>query len=406
MPRRSPDAKHRQRPLGPPHRWGGTGPGGSAGGERIPGTERAPPPNGLDERGLYRRGGRLDDERDVSANPPKKASAPQWSERAGSGFSPRSPRSTLGSCWRWVSGRPAVCWGGTSRSPLLAGLPREWEGRWLVPSIHPASVLRHGNEMTALQTACDVAMNLVGGREPPFGIRGRPPYEVLEPTPRNSTGGVHESPSLPEGTCSGATSKRRGSTPESIRSCPWAVVREEQGHHPPRRGTVGEVRMFVCCWRAAFPLRLAQRSIRRGLPPQAGVRARIDEDTLLLHYCLDEQKGTHDLEQVAARYLGARDYKDEVSAYRKGGWWACPPDVLHRYLARDCDYTRQLVDVLGTEVAADPGLEGLYRSLLLPAADLLTEVSATGSTSTSRRPAGLRRRSSPARKRRSLVCGP
>jgi DNA polymerase I-like protein with 3'-5' exonuclease and polymerase domains len=55
--------------------------------------------------------------------------------------------------------------------------------------------------------------------------------------------------------------------------------------------------------------------------------ARIDEDTLLLHYCLDEQKGTHDLEQVAARYLGARDYKDEVSAYRKGGWWACPPDV-------------------------------------------------------------------------------
>jgi DNA polymerase I-like protein with 3'-5' exonuclease and polymerase domains len=85
------------------------------------------------------------------------------------------------------------------------------------------------------------------------------------------------------------------------------------------------VRLFLSSPRYRFAWHNGQFDV--GFLRAAGVNARIDEDTLLLHYCLDEQKGTHDLEQVAARYLGARDYKDEVSAYRKGGWWACPPDV-------------------------------------------------------------------------------
>jgi uracil-DNA glycosylase family 4 len=259
----------------------------------------------------------------------------------------------------------------------ISGLPREWEGRWLVPSIPPASVLRHGNEMTALQTAVDVTMNLVRGEGAAVRHPGETTYEVLDSYAAMKAG-LTKLLNLPEGTVLGCDIETTGLNPRTdeivalgisyAKNKVFLIPREQLSH-----------------WRMAFlfgsdHLRFAWHNgqFDVGFLRAAGVNARIDEDSLLLHYCLDEQKGTHDLEQVSARFLGARDYKDEVSAYRKGGWWACPPETLHRYLARDCDYTRQLVDVLGTEVAADEGLEGLYRSLLLPAADLLTEVSANG----------------------------
>jgi DNA polymerase-1 len=184
---------------------------------------------------------------------------------------------------------------------------------------------------------------------------------------------------LPEGTVLGCDIETTGLNPrtDKIVALGMSYAEEPGLHHPS--GACSPTGGWRSC-SAPTDLRFAWHNgqFDVGFLRAAGVNARIDEDTLLLHYCLDEQKGTHDLEQVAARYLGARDYKDEVSAYRKGGWWACPKETLFAYLARDCDYTRQLVDVLGTEVAADPGLEGLYRSLLLPAADLLTEVSANG----------------------------
>jgi DNA polymerase-1 len=259
----------------------------------------------------------------------------------------------------------------------ISGLPREWEGRWLVPSIHPASVLRHGNEMTALQTACDVAMNLVRGEGAAVRHPGETTYEVLDSYAAMKAG-LTKLLNLPEGTVLGCDIETTGLNPRTdamvalgisyAKNKVFIIPREQLSH-----------------WRMVFlfgsdHLRFAWHNgqFDVGFLRAAGVNARIDEDSLLLHYCLDEQKGTHDLEQVSARFLGARDYKDEVSAYRKGGWWACPKETLFAYLARDCDYTRQLVDVLGTEVAADEGLERLYRSLLLPAADLLTEVSANG----------------------------
>jgi DNA polymerase-1 len=259
----------------------------------------------------------------------------------------------------------------------ISGLPREWEGRWLVPSIHPASVLRHGNEMTALQTAVDVAMNLVRGEGAAVRHPGETEYKVIESDDDLKTALIYLG-KFSNDWLLGCDIETTGLNPRTDKIVALGVspVKNRVMIFPGEMLELPAVRLFLSSPRYRFAWHNGQFDV--GFLRAAGVNARIDEDTLLLHYCLDEQKGTHDLEQVAARYLGARDYKDEVQAFRKGGWWACPPDVLHRYLARDCDYTRQLVDVLGTEVAADEGLERLYRSLLLPAADLLTEVSANG----------------------------
>jgi DNA polymerase I-like protein with 3'-5' exonuclease and polymerase domains len=38
----------------------------------------------------------------------------------------------------------------------------------------------------------------------------------------------------------------------------------------------------------------------------------LTDDTMLMHYCLDEQKGTHDLKQVASSFLGVHDYESEL----------------------------------------------------------------------------------------------
>jgi uracil-DNA glycosylase family 4 len=259
----------------------------------------------------------------------------------------------------------------------ISGLPREWEGRWLVPSIHPASVLRHGNEMTALQTAVDVAMNLVRGEGAAVRHPGETEYKVIESDDDLKTALIYLG-KFSNDWLLGCDIETTGLNPRTNKIVALGVspVKNRVMIFPGEMLELPAVRLFLSSPRYRFAWHNGQFDV--GFLRAAGVNARIDEDTLLLHYCLDEQKGTHDLEQVAARYLGARDYKDEVSAYRKGGWWACPKETLFAYLARDCDYTRQLVDVLGTEVAADPGLEGLYRSLLLPAADLLTEVSANG----------------------------
>jgi DNA polymerase-1 len=259
----------------------------------------------------------------------------------------------------------------------ISGLPREWEGRWLVPSIHPASVLRHGNEMTALQTACDVAMNLVRGEGAAVRHPGETEYKVIETDDDLKTALIYLG-KFSNDWLLGCDIETTGLNPRADKIVALGVspVKNRVMIFPGELLELPAVRLFLSSPRYRFAWHNGQFDV--GFLRAAGVNARIDEDTLLLHYATNEQKGTHDLEQVAARYLGARDYKDEVSAYRKGGWWACPKETLFAYLARDCDYTRQLVDVLGTEVAADPGLEGLYRGLLLPAADLLTEVSANG----------------------------
>jgi uracil-DNA glycosylase family 4 len=69
----------------------------------------------------------------------------------------------------------------------------------------------------------------------------------------------------------------------------------------------------------------------------------LTDDTLLMHYCLDEQKGTHDLKQVASSFLGVHDYESElVDTYFKNmkrterDYSLIPQDKRHEYLAIDC----------------------------------------------------------------------
>ncbi len=106
-------------------------------------------------------------------------------------------------------------------------------------------------------------------------------------------------------------------------------------------------------------------------------RARIDEDTMLMHYALDERKGTHDLETCAVVYLGSDRWSEPMEQYWKekkdedtglGVVGDAPQEVLDTYHAFDCDYTWQLYhkfnELLEKDIVVLP-----YKHILIPGSE-------------------------------------
>lgn len=75
---------------------------------------------------------------------------------------------------------------------------------------------------------------------------------------------------------------------------------------------------------------------------QKGIRARTDVDTMLLHYCIDVRKGTHDLEQVAMEFVGAEPWEHEAHKYVKENFGDIPRPILYKYQGVDTDMTLRI----------------------------------------------------------------
>ena len=78
------------------------------------------------------------------------------------------------------------------------------------------------------------------------------------------------------------------------------------------------------------------------------------EDTMLLHYCLEEAVGTHGLKQLAMRFTDLGDYEKDLNDYKKTfarknkikledfNYGMFPVDILAPYACKDADGTFQL----------------------------------------------------------------
>ncbi len=111
------------------------------------------------------------------------------------------------------------------------------------------------------------------------------------------------------------------------------------------------------------------------------IQARVDHDTLLMNYAMNEVRGFHDLEQVAGDEIGAPDYKYMIKPYlpnRRTSYRNIPKPVLHKYASLDVTNTRQVFDVLYPRLLKDKASSYLYHTLLLPASNLLTIVEENG----------------------------
>lgn len=110
-----------------------------------------------------------------------------------------------------------------------------------------------------------------------------------------------------------------------------------------------------------------------------GFAAKVDHDTMLLSYCINEHGGIHDLGQISSRVLGAAPYKHKAKEKSgKKGFAALPKQDLYERVATDVDYTLQAFHELYDKVQNNKGLSNLYHTLMIPGSMFLYRVQRNG----------------------------
>lgn len=101
---------------------------------------------------------------------------------------------------------------------------------------------------------------------------------------------------------------------------------------------------------------------------QKDIKARTDIDTMLLHYCLDVRKGTHDLEQLAMEFCGADPWEHEAHKYVKENFGDIPRPILYHYQGVDTDMTfrlyHELWEAYQEELATGRKIDKLFKLLM------------------------------------------
>jgi uracil-DNA glycosylase family 4 len=115
-----------------------------------------------------------------------------------------------------------------------------------------------------------------------------------------------------------------------------------------------------------------------------GINARVDEDTLLLSYVLDERSGgddligVHGLEYLLMEEFGWPKYESEnVRKFKKNGivqdW-----QEFSLYAGFDVAGTKQLYNLYRPQVRADVDLEKAYTKKLIPGSEVVTQMELCG----------------------------
>jgi DNA polymerase-1 len=244
----------------------------------------------------------------------------------------------------------------------------------VIPAVHPAALLRGTGNYRQFKADIQYAFDL---------LRGLPPKKPIEPTWE-----VAESPS----------DVRRFVL--ELFDKPYIASDVETGGFDPLEDEILAIGMCADPEKAYIvpgelvshlkPLfehkgpkfiyhngKFDMRFVRRDISPAA----RVDEDTMLLSYTLDENGGIHDLEQVAGDMIGAPDYKHMLRPYlpkKATSYRVIPKDVLYKYLALDTSNTRQIFSPLRNQVNEDRKLQMLYEKVLLKSSEYLYKIEKRG----------------------------
>ena len=114
------------------------------------------------------------------------------------------------------------------------------------------------------------------------------------------------------------------------------------------------------------------------------------EDTMLLHYCMDEQPGTHDLKTLTIKYTDLGDYEKKLTEFKRTytrqhgikleyfTYDLIPFDVLSEYAAKDTIATFRLFNLFYDTVQRSGNLKRLYKDLLKPGTIFLKKIQENG----------------------------
>ena len=110
------------------------------------------------------------------------------------------------------------------------------------------------------------------------------------------------------------------------------------------------------------------------------------DDTLLMHYLLDETQGTHGLKQLAIKYTKFGDYDKALDEFKKQyckqhkvkeadfTYDLIPFEIISKYAAIDTAATLELYFLFKPIIDKNPKLLNVYRNLLIPASTALNIV--------------------------------
>lgn len=113
------------------------------------------------------------------------------------------------------------------------------------------------------------------------------------------------------------------------------------------------------------------------------------EDTMMLHYLVDENPGTHGLKQLAMDYTDFGDYEKEQYAWinkyckehgiLKGAftWDLIPFDIMKQYASIDAIATFQVYEKF-VKIKQNKRLKKVYDTLLIPGIELLMDLESNG----------------------------
>lgn len=104
------------------------------------------------------------------------------------------------------------------------------------------------------------------------------------------------------------------------------------------------------------------------------IQARVDEDTLLMSYSLNENRGLHDLDFIAQQEIEAPRHKGMLEQYLKNkqsSYREVPVEVLYKYNAIDLKKTHLCWFTLRERLRQDYNPLQEYKTLLIPAVDFI-----------------------------------
>ena len=114
------------------------------------------------------------------------------------------------------------------------------------------------------------------------------------------------------------------------------------------------------------------------------------EDTMLLHYMLDENPGTHGLKQLSLKYTPYGDYEKPMYEWiddfcRRNGilkssftWDMIPFDIMKEYAAMDAVCTFLLFKKFENALVKNERLYGVYKNILIEGTKFLIDVQDNG----------------------------
>lgn len=114
------------------------------------------------------------------------------------------------------------------------------------------------------------------------------------------------------------------------------------------------------------------------------------EDTILMHYCLDESVGSHGLKDLAMKFTDLGDYDKDLHDYKKEfcrknkilladfNYGMLPIEILSPYACKDGDATFQLYSKFKPIIDKNPKFKAVYEDILKPSTAAIMYLENTG----------------------------